>query len=297
MSKSFKIITLIVIPFIASVYILFFLPAPEPAKQNYVIESSEQACSESPVSLSDFSNKPDVPYVEAYTSDGNIASDMITIDQMNIKIETQSDIEFTAVPDNVYIPAYYNQLILPGALAPVYSFENDDHDLCFRAWGFYCKCINNIRVEKIEGFFPVSIKQCTSTTFNITLLSDEPIIDSTSLPEKTIIPLLSDSVPVKYYQISTEPPVYTVIDNQLCQDFRIFCSAGDKVKCYPCDINGYVSPGALPVDPATESQYLPDNVLLDQKTSVHEKKICYPCRTTDDLILTVIPPSGGSDEE
>lgn len=294
MSKSFKFITLIVIPLIVCVYILFFLPDLKPTEQSSVSDSFEQPSSESPATVFYDPNNSGELYIEAYTSDGIIASDTITINKSNVKIKTQNEIKFSKVPDNIKVPFYYSQLILPGVTAPVYSFENEDMSVCYRAWGSYCGFSNNIFIEKLEGYFPVNILKSNSSGYSIQAISGDTITDRSCLSSVTYETATPDHIPDHYYLLSDVPLVFTIFDTKMNQDFRTFIKVGDTVRCYPCDIHGSVSAGSLPVDAYIEDQYLAERYTASEIARVIQTEISYPFRTDNGLILTVIPPCGGS---
>lgn len=297
MSKPFKIITLVVIPLIVLIYILFLMPAPMSSVPSEANEPSVTPVKDKAEYVPYDPDNPDYAEIDALTADGSVAPDTIMIQQNDVQIETKTEIVFTAAPNNTDVPSFYNRLILPGVLAPVYAFENEEHMICYRSWGSYWKLINNIRTENLEGFFPVVISMSVSGKYSIQASSEKPVADQSSLSSAKQSLVIPDSIPANYYPLSIDPPVYTVFDKNLNQDYRIFCVIEDTVRCYPCDIQGNIYPGSLPVDPDTESQYLLDNFTFPEDSTVTEEHLSYPSHTDDDLILTVIPSYGGHNEK
>lgn len=228
-------------------------------------------------------NNPAQADVSAILPDGTLASDdIIIVQSSNVSIETNSNIEFTEVPDGVKIPQFYNKLLIPDISAPLFAYTDKTGVVCVRAYGFSWKQINNVKQEKIEGFYPVQLIEkdgkivIASNEYNgISEDKDDmaAVYNRNSTKESTLAE--------PYTEVSMN--LYSCYDNNAVKMYRTFANVNGNGDWYPCEKNGKIENGALSVATETEKNNLMAAV---PETDSKEGTYSYPTMLNG-LLVTV----------
>ena len=182
----------------------------------------------------------------------------------------------------VTIPAFYKKLEIPGVNYNVYAYMDKKGYVQCRVYGTKWIMENNIKKTSMTGFYKHNI-ELLNNNVSITDSGDkEPVTDN---KKDAITPNRQEQndilLPDFYLQLRQN--LYICCNNEEQTGYRTWCLVNDDYMLFPCDSEGNVASGSIPVCYNEEVYSLVDPT---QDTG-NDYIIRYPGIITEKIVMPV----------
>ena len=221
---------------------------------------------------------------EAILPTGEVAPEVIEIGGSNEVIRTMSQLEYEEFADSE-VPAFYSEFSAPGLPARLLGFLDKDGNVQLRTYGSRWKLENNVKKEKVTGFWAVLISKDLNGNYKINVTGDAaPANDGEEAAAVINACEEEKTLPSAYVLADAEAGVYKMVDVSGASLLRKWGKVADNAMLFPCDADGKIANGALPVIPEEEAA----NALAEGAEPNGGTNNLYPAKVGNDVILSVI---------